>query len=150
MRRRLGQSLRIQGRNNAALVKFSEAATMDPGNPEVSLDLAGTLSELGRPADAEAALDAATVQNPDNQRLIEGKAILMQSEGHPRRAEAYLQGLASRFPDAAWLEYRLGVTLADYDRSRANAHLSRAVELEPNNRAYRFKLIRVWSDPHGG
>ena len=141
LRRRLGRSLRIQGRNDAALVKFSEAATMDPGNPEVSLDLAGTLSELGRPADAEAALDAATVQNPDNQRLIEAKAILMRSEGHPRRAEAYLQGLASRFPDAAWLEYGLGVTLADYDRSRANAHLSRAVELEPNNRAYRFKLI---------
>ena len=64
----------------------------------------------------------------------------MRSAGHSRRAEAYLQELAPRFRDAAWLEHRLGVTVVDYDRSRANAHLRRAVE-RPNNRAYRFKLI---------
>ena len=141
LRRRLGQSLRLQGQNEAAIVQFSEAAEIEPGNVDASLDLAGTLSDLGRLADAEATLDAATAHNPDNPRLIEAKAILMRSAGHSRRAEAYLQELAPRFRDAAWLEHRLGVTVVDYDRSRANAHLRRAVELEPNNRAYRFKLI---------
>src|SRR5215203_2938692 len=59
LRRRLGQSLRLQGRNEAAIVQFSEAAEIEPGNVDASLDLAGTLSDLGRLADAEATLDAA-------------------------------------------------------------------------------------------
>ena len=53
----------------------------------------------------------------------------MRRAQQTRAAEAYLLGLLPRFQDAAWLHAQIGMTIADYDRERANLHFRRAIEL---------------------
>lgn len=139
--RQLGRALHNQGKLDQALVRWRQAVAIDKGFINAWLDLAGALNEEHRHNQAHDVLDKALAANPDEPRLHEARTVLFRRSGKLRQAEAYLQAILPRFPDAAWLHYQLGATITDYDRERANEHLRRAVALAPEKTDYVMALI---------
>ena len=150
----LGRALKAQNKIDAALVRFRQAVSVKKDLIEAWLDLAGTFNDQNRAKQAEETLDKALAANPDHPRLLEARAVVMRRGGQFRRAEAFLTDTLARIGEAAWLQYQIGVTIADYDRERGNVHLRRAVELDPQSSDYRIALIesleRTRSGDEGG
>jgi predicted O-linked N-acetylglucosamine transferase (SPINDLY family) len=138
LQRQLGRAFRLQGKADPALVRFRQAVALKKDLIDAWLDLSGMLNELHRAKQAEDVLDKALAANPGEPRLVEARALIYRRAGQSAAAEAYLQSLLPQHEDAAWLHYQLGVTFAEQDRERANAHFRRAVELEPKNTEYRI------------
>jgi len=131
--RQLGRALNGQGKTEPALVRLRQAVTVKRDNVEAWLDIAGTLSEALRNAEAEDVIEKAIAANPESDRLMEGKAIMMRRLGQQERAEAYLASLLPVRPNAAWIRYQLGLAIADRDRARANTFFQEACRLDPQN-----------------
>lgn len=123
------------------MTRFRQAIANNKENVEPWLDMIGLENEDQNFAEANALIDRALATMPDNPRLLEARAIVMRRAQQLRRCEAYLLELLPRFGDEAWLQYQLGCTIVDYDRERGNAHLRRALELEPNKVAHLFALM---------
>ncbi|HEY0650531.1 tetratricopeptide repeat protein [Phenylobacterium sp.] len=134
--RQLGRALGKQGKTEPALVRLRQAVTVKRDNVEAWLDIAGTLSEALRNAEAEEVVDKAIAANPESDRLLEAKAIMMRRLGQHARAEEFLAGLRTRRPNAAWIPHQLGLAIADRDRARANTFLEEACRLDPRNLEY--------------
>ena len=141
LQRLLARALTFQGKTAAALTRLRQAIVLKKDYIDAWLDLARAESEAHRMDAAEAVLERGLAANPDHPRLLEARAMLMRRAGQPRRSEEFLSGLLPRFESAGWLHVQLGAAVADYDRERANIHLRRAVELEPNNLSYLMPLI---------
>jgi protein O-GlcNAc transferase len=139
--RQLGRALLKQGRTDAAMTRFRAAVALDKTLVDAWMDMIGVENQAHRPAEADALIDRALAANPDNAMLLEARAVILRRAQQLRAAEAYLAGLLPRFPNAAWLHFQLGATVADYDRDRANVHFRRAVELDPANLDYLMPLI---------
>lgn len=139
--RQLGRALHQQGRIDAALTRFRTAVSLKKDSVDGWLDMVGALNEEFRSAEAEEVLDKALAANPGNQRLLEGRSLMYRRSGQLRRAEQFLTELLPTNPDAAWLHCQLGLLVADWDRDRANAHLRKAVELEPDRLDYSTALV---------
>ena len=139
--RQLGRALGMQGKRSAAMTRLRQAIAIRKDIVEPWLDLVGMENEEGNLAGAEAVIDRALVALPDHPRLLEARAIVMRRAQQLRRAEAYLLELLPRFPSAAWLQYQLGCTVADYDRDRGNVHLRKAYELDPAKLDHLMALI---------
>jgi protein O-GlcNAc transferase len=131
--RQLGRALYKQGKTAAAFSRARQAVALQKSHTDAWLDMVGWLNEEGKQAEAEALLAKALEANPEHPKIVEAFAIVMRRAQQIRRADAYLVGLLPKYPDAAWLHYQIGVTVADIDRDRANFHLRRAVELEPES-----------------
>jgi protein O-GlcNAc transferase len=131
--RQLGRALHKQGKTAAAFSRARQAVALQKTLTDAWLDMVGWLTDEGKQAEAEAMIDKAMEANPDSAKILEARAIVMRRAQQIRRTDAYLVGLLPRFSEAAWLHYQIGVTAADIDRERANFHLRRAVELEPDN-----------------
>jgi protein O-GlcNAc transferase len=139
--RQLGRALVKQGKRDQALSRFKQAVAVKRDNIEAWLDLLGQFLERH---DADGAFDIvekALAANPDNPRLLESKVVIFRRSGQVRLADTYLTDLVATHPDVAWVHYQLGGAVSDYDRERANVHLRRAVELEPDKLDYRMSLI---------
>jgi predicted O-linked N-acetylglucosamine transferase (SPINDLY family) len=130
--RQLGRALVRQGKRTAGLTRLRQATVLDKSFIDAWLDVVGLENEAHNTTEALATLDRALAANPDHYKLLEARAIVMRRAQQTRAAEAYLLGLLPRFQDAAWLHAQIGMTIADYDRDRANVHFRRAVELEPD------------------
>lgn len=141
LQRQLARALHLQGKVEPAMVRWRQAVALNKTFVNAWLDLAGVLNEQHRQNQAHDVLDKALAANPDEPRLYEARAMLFRRAGKLRQAEAFLQDLLARFPDAAWLQYQLGATMTDYDRPRANEHLRRAVALAPQKTQYAMALI---------
>ena len=139
--RQLARAFVRQGKMDAALMRFRQAVTVKPDNVDAWLDMVGLLGEENRPQDAEAQLDKAIAANPGNVRLLEGKTLLLRRTGQVARAEAFLRELLPTNGDAPWLNYQLGVMVAERDREAGNALLRRAIELDPGKLDYTTALI---------
>jgi len=139
--RQLGRALTQQGKIEPAITRFRTAVNLKKDLTDGWLDLVGALTEEFRTAEAEETLDRAIAANPGDQRLLEGKAMILRRSGQMRRAEQFLTELLPANPDAAWLHYQIGVLVADWDREKANAALRRAVELEPDRLDYAISLV---------
>ncbi|MBS0331332.1 MAG: tetratricopeptide repeat protein, partial [Proteobacteria bacterium] len=139
--RQLGRALLKQGKLEAAASRMRQAIALNKHFVDAWLDLTSIDNNERRTAEAEATLDKALAANPDDVRLIEGKAQVMRRANQLRRAEAYLLEIEPRFPQAAWIYYQLGVTVADYKREQATAYLRKAVALAPDKLEYLMMLI---------
>ena len=139
--RQLGRALVRQGKQPAALTRFRQAVALKKDFVDAWLDIVGLDNQARRTKEAEETIDRALAANPDNPKLLEARAVVLRRAQQFRKCEAYLMGLLPRFQDAAWLHNQIGVTLVDYDRDRANTHLRRAVELEPDRLDYLISLI---------
>jgi protein O-GlcNAc transferase len=142
--RQLGRALAKQGKIDAALMRLRLAVSVKKDNIDGWLDMIGVLNEEFRREEADEVIDKALAQNPGNQRLIEGKALVMRRSGDLRRCEAFLEEQLPANPDAAWLHYQLGMLVADWDRERANFHLEKAYNLEPERLEYATALVESW------
>jgi protein O-GlcNAc transferase len=139
--RQLGRALIKQGKREAGFSRFRQAVALNKGLIDAWMDMIG-LENDGQPgSDPEGMIDRALAANPDHPRLLEARAIVMRRSQQLRRAEAYLLELLPRFGDQAWLQHQLGVTIADFDRDRANVHLRKAAELDPGKLDYLMALI---------
>jgi protein O-GlcNAc transferase len=139
--RQLGRALMKQGRRDAAMSRFRQAVALNKNLVDGWMDMVGLENEAQRTPEAEALIERALAANPDNPKLLESMAIILRNSQQLRRTEAYLVDLLPHHETAAWLHYQLGATVADYDRVRANVHLRRAVELEPEKLDYLMALI---------
>lgn len=142
LQRLLGRALQMQGRTDAAMARWRQAAALAPGSVDAWLDMAGTLMEDHRERQAHEVLDRAFRANPDDPRLHQARIVLHRRAGALRKAEAYItEELLPRMADVGWVHHQLGATLTDYDRDRANMHLRRGVELAPEILEHRMVLI---------
>jgi tetratricopeptide (TPR) repeat protein len=152
--RQLGRALIKQEKVQAGAARMRQAVGLQKTLIEGWLDLIGLESDQGRMPEALALVDKALAANPDHPRLLEGRALVLRSSQQLRACEAYLLELLPRFETAGWLHYQIGATISDYDRDRANFHLRRAVELEPQKLDYLMALIesleRTRSGDEGG
>ncbi len=140
IQRGLGRAYWFAGDLEKAEMRLSLAAKLKPTMVDAWLDLVAVQSEGKSVQDCLATLDRALAANPDEPRLIESRAVNLRRSGATREAEQYLIGLLEKRPDQAGLHYQLATGIADYDRPRANIHLERAVELDPENVRYRVSL----------
>ena len=139
--RQLGRALHKQGKTAAAFSRARQAVALQKTTTDAWLDMVSWLNDEGKQPEAEAIMEKALEANPDHPKILEAMGIVMRRGQQIRRTDAFLVGLLPRFPDAPWLHYQIGVTVADIDRERANIHLRRAVELEPDNLERLLALI---------
>ena len=139
--RQAGRALLRQGKRDAAMSRFRQAVALKKTLVEAWLDIIGVEHDQQNNEATEIAIVRALAANPNHPRLLEAQAIVYRGTQQVRRAEAFLKGLMPQFEGAAWLHYQLGMTIGDYDRERANVHLRRAAELEPENLNFRMFLI---------
>ncbi len=139
--RMLGRALIRQGKRDAAMVRFRQAVGVNKQHIDAWLDIMSHQLEQHKVAAAEATADKALEANPDHERLLETKAIILRRSSQLRRAEAYMLDLLPRFPKAAWLHYQLGGTISEWNRERANGHLRLAMSMAPDKLDYRMALI---------
>lgn len=152
--RQLGRALSKQGKIEPALMRLRQAVAVKRDNVEAWLDIAGTLSEALRNAEADEVVAKAIAANPESDRLLEARTVMMRRLGQHARAEEYLAGLRAARPNAAWIPHQLGLAIADRDRARANTFLEEACRLGPQNLDYAVffaeSLERTRSGDEGG
>jgi len=139
--RQLGRALLKQGKAEQAISRFRTATSVRRDDIDAWLDLSGTLAEELRAREALEALDKALAAVPGEQRLLEGKAMLLRRSGDRAGAEAFLQSLLPANPNAAWLYHHLGISVADRDRAQGNVYLERAASLDPGKLDYAIAYI---------
>lgn len=132
LQRALGRALLNQDKYEQAIVRFKQAVGLKPDYVDSWLDYSGALGRLLRFDTALEVLDRALGLLPDEARLLEAKAVMLQRAGQPQAAEAFLKGLLPKYETAGWLHFQSACAVADRDRLRANQHFHRAVELEPD------------------
>ncbi|HEX2561725.1 tetratricopeptide repeat protein [Phenylobacterium sp.] len=140
LQRGLGRGYLHSGELAKAEMRYRLAVKLKPDNQDAWMDLLALLTDGYRIAEAVEALDRAVAANPGSARLLEAKAVMLRRAGRRRDADAYLTELAATHPSQAWIHYQIGLTVADYDRERANHHLRRAFELAPHSLDYRLGL----------
>lgn len=140
LQRALGRGYLHGGDTAKAEMRFRLAVKLKPDNIDGWMDLLSLLTDAYRMDEAAEALNKAIAANPASTQLLEAKAVLLRRAGRRRDADAYLTALAETQPDQAWIHYQIGLTVADYDRERANRHLRRAFELAPGNLDCRLSL----------
>lgn len=139
--RQLGRALHKQGQTPAAIRRTRQAIALQKTLTEAWLDLVGMLNDGYQTTEAEKTLERALAANPDHQKLIEARAVVLRRARQIGKAQAYLAGLLPRFGDTSWLHYQIGITGADLDRDKANIHLRKALELEPDKLEHLTALI---------
>lgn len=141
LQRQLGRALRLQGKLEAATVRFRQATTLQPSLVDAWLDLTAALQDLHRQEEAQKEIDKGLAAIPDDDRLYESKVTAMRRGGQRRVVETYLESLRPKMENKAWLHNQLGSVISDYDRERGNIHMRRAVEMDGGNVDYRMALI---------
>lgn len=138
--RLLGRALLRQGRHDPALARFRQAILLERTNPNTWLDLAGLLMELRRNDEAVETMARAAELFPTEPKFRQGPVILLRREGRVAEAEAVLAKALEADERQAWAHRELGGLYADTDRERANRHLRRALELQPDDLDNLFAL----------
>jgi protein O-GlcNAc transferase len=142
--RSLGRALLNQKKYDAGLARCRQAITLKKDYVDAWLDWSGGESGRGNLKAALEVADKAIAAVPGEGRLIEAKAVILRRMGLMKATEEFLTSLLPTHGDKAWLQNSLGGAIADRDRARANEHLKRAVELEPDNIDYRAGLMESY------
>lgn len=138
--RGLGRGHWYSGDLDKAVMRFNLATKLKPDLTDAWLDLTAVTSDHKGPLEALPIFDRAIAANPDNIKLREAKGMALRRSGRLREAETYFTEQLALHGDQAWIHFNLGGTIIDYDRPRGNAHLEKAVELEPTKVDYRLAL----------
>lgn len=103
--------------------------------------LARVLLYQGALAEAAALLEHADRQAPSDPQLVELQMRLLDRQGHLDQARQWLADKLRQYPQSAALQEVLGLwLLAHQQEEYAVLALTRAVELEPDSREYRYQL----------
>ncbi|HZZ66764.1 MAG TPA: tetratricopeptide repeat protein [Phenylobacterium sp.] len=136
----LGRAESALGETAAAQAHVRQALALKRDYAEAWLQLADLAG--GRYSLAEEILEEGLEACPDHPKLLEAKALTLRASGQLSWAQAFLEALEPRMPDAGWLQFHLGDLVAESDRARGNLHLRRAVALEPQNLDHLVGLIQ--------
>lgn len=135
-----GVMLRMTRRPEEALAALDRVLALKPDHPGARVNRAGVVLDLARAAlagagsaPAEAWIDQGLLVDPDSSVLLEAKTAVMVEAGALTRAETFISELVARRGDLAWAQLRLGELLGGRDPARAEAHLRRARELDPED-----------------
>ncbi|MDP3488690.1 MAG: tetratricopeptide repeat protein [Phenylobacterium sp.] len=140
MQRALGRGYWHASDTDKAEMRFRLATKLKPDLADAWLDLSALLAETKGADEAIAVLEEA-LKSQSSPRLMEAKAVAIRRGQKLRQAEAYLKEVLADNPNEAWAHYQLGGVISDIDRPRANIHLRRAVELNPEDLDYRMALV---------
>ncbi len=132
------------GKLEEARVFYAHATEVDPGNVDVWMNLGWVLFRLDRKEDALDALEKARAIAPQLPDLQVATGDVLFSLGRlPEARTAYENGIKSA-PRLAGGYYGLGlIALKEGDASKAVTLLGDAVELRPENAAWREDLARA-------
>jgi TolB-like protein/predicted Zn-dependent protease len=149
---------RRQGKWEEALAVHARSAALDPRNPIIFAEQAGTYRCLRRFSEAHAALDRALAISPDSQNLLAYKAMMYQAEGKFDAAAPLIERLAVEAADPEVMQPRFTQLMCTGKFADAAALLQHLLENSesqpPNLRAvYRTHLgmaKRLAGDTDGG
>lgn len=142
-----GVYLRQKGALNVAEDKLHQAASLDPNNPAIYIELARVKTEQGNLAAAEAQYMAAVEAAPDDIQIqtlqVEFYAdhtYQLNDAGIPA-AEALVEAdkkNAEAFDLLGWMQFLAG------DLDQAETNLRQALKLNPNLISAHYHLARYW------
>lgn len=140
----LGVSLRLNGRNEAALEVLTRAAQRDPRDERARLNLAGVLFDLNRPDEALAHAREAVALAPQSAKALNILGITLVRLGQSDEGVACLFRAIERAPEWAEAYCNLGICWAMIGRpSEAAACFERALALRPDFREAHNNLARL-------
>ncbi|MCB9658820.1 MAG: tetratricopeptide repeat protein [Sandaracinaceae bacterium] len=94
----LGNARIEAGQPSLAIAHFEDARRAQPSAPEPYAALGRTLLDLGRRADAIAALETGRIRSPDDEGLLLILSQALEANNQARQALALLRGAARRHP----------------------------------------------------
>lgn len=128
----LGTAYVQLGRPAEAIPLLEQAARRQRGNPELLANLAQAYMAMARYDDAADAFRKASRVDPRNPHFQLGRAAAIASSGRFVEAEAGLERLASRLPNAALVWFNLGNVRRDLRKPEAAIEAYRkALVLDP-------------------
>ncbi|HQN06498.1 MAG TPA: tetratricopeptide repeat protein [Thermoanaerobaculia bacterium] len=145
--RLLGAALLSSGDAAGAEPHLREAVRLRPGSAEALNALGVALTQLGRPGDAETALEAfrrAATADPADAAIRNNLGNALAARGDAPEALAEFREAARLAPDAAAGHRNAGLTLAEMRRfEEARVAFEQAARLEPENAATIGDLANV-------
>jgi tetratricopeptide (TPR) repeat protein len=130
----LGQLERRRGNRSAALEMFRRAASYDPHNVTLKLEITNELRELDHIEEATATVVSVLQQSPDNFDAIMQQVHLLRREGRRAESLACLKGLANRIPAQANLCIEMAADELALGNPNGAAELNdQALRLDPEN-----------------
>ncbi|RMT78629.1 TPR repeat-containing protein [Pseudomonas viridiflava] len=126
---------------------FQESLKSQPATVDNQLQLAKLYLQTGDLEPALAALQRATMLDPENIEAALAHIELLDKKGQAEQARSLFAGLLERHPDAPLLQHALGIWLVNHGQGEfALLSLAKALELEPQNTAYRYDLAVALHD----
>ena len=140
----LGRALFAMRRPVEALQHVQQAATLDPGDELILLDLGKLLADGGGAAEALKVFDRLIAMNPDQAQAWEGRGVALIRLGRFKDAVTALERAVALAPESPGAENALAVALAQSGRMQeALQHVRRALAIDPSFAPARDNLARM-------
>jgi protein O-GlcNAc transferase len=143
--RSLGRALWYAGDLDKAEMRFNLAVKLKPDYVDAWLDLTSLAADTKGAVETLPVIERAVAALPDHHKIRESKGVMLRRAGRNKEAELYFAGLLTELGEQGWVHYQLGLTMADYDRAKANVHFERAHELAPDNAEFQLALAESYS-----
>jgi tetratricopeptide (TPR) repeat protein len=150
---------------DGSVAALERAVALDPHAAPTRLNLATSLREAGRRADAEAVLRAVAGDFPDDARALSDLHGQLQGDGRHEEARAALEESARRAPDDAALQLKLAIDYGqamatekaetayrralDIDGTARDPYLGLAIQYEHTNREDAFAPLIARAEANG-
>lgn len=130
-----------------AAAAYEKALTVQPPSGQSQIELARLLVHRADPTHAFEALALAIKLEPDNLQARLAQVTLLDEQGQTDRSREQLADLLDKHPQASLLQHALGMWLLRHQQHEyAILAFTKAVELEPDNTAYRYDLAVALHD----
>lgn len=141
-----GLTAQAEGKWEDAIVHLKQAAKNNP-DPALLLRLATCYSQLGRPKEAIRLLSRLQRDQPENPDFMYFLALAYEETGKPRPAIRWLNRAVAIRPDQPDFHFHLALNWDKRKRfDRAEVHLLKAIELDPENALAMNYLGYTWAD----
>lgn len=150
---------------DGSITALEKAVALDPRAAPTRLNLATSLREAGRRADAEAMLRAAAEDFPDDAHALNDLHGQLQGDGRHAEALAVLERAARRAPDDAALQLKLAIDYGqamapeqaetayrralDIDGAARDPYVGLAIQYEHTNREEEFAPLIARAEANG-
>ena len=148
--RSLGRAYWFSGEVDKAEMRFNLAVKLKPDYVDAWLDLTSLAAETKGASETLPVLERAVAALPNDHRMRESMGVMLRRAGRNKDAEAYFADLLTELGEHGWIHYQFGLTLADYDRDKANLQFEKAHQLAPDNADFQLALAESYSRTRSG